>query len=141
MDLVITNLTSTNMVQQTSTTTTHATTMVAQEKTQSYVEQAPNNDFIPLAIEMYGCLHFHFHLFLIVCAWTTIMRHQQSSLVPSTFISHYRQHVSIALQHAQAITIFQRATTLGRGSSSLPHMIASAPSSLIDLWQMIAFSF
>jgi hypothetical protein len=38
MDLVIANLTHTNMVQRTSTMTTHATTMVAQEKTQSYAK-------------------------------------------------------------------------------------------------------
>jgi hypothetical protein len=68
MDLVITNSTCTNMVQQTSTTTTHAATMVAQEKTQSYAEQAPSNDFIPLAIETYGCLHSCFDSFLITCS-------------------------------------------------------------------------
>jgi hypothetical protein len=37
MDVVITNLIHTNMMQQASTIT-HATMMVAQEKTQSYVE-------------------------------------------------------------------------------------------------------
>jgi hypothetical protein len=97
MDLVITNLTCTNMVQQTSTTTTHATTMVVQEKTQSYAKQTPSNGFIPLAIKTYGCLHSRFDSFLITCAWTIIMRHQQSSLVPSMFISYYRQHVSITM--------------------------------------------
>ncbi len=72
------------------------------------------------------CFHSHFDSFLIACAYTTIACHQQSSLVPSMLISHYRQHVSIALQHAQAITIFQQVVTLGRGSSSLLRIIVSA---------------
>jgi len=45
----------------------------------------------------------------------------------------------MALQHAQAIAIFQRADALGQGSSSLPHIIASALLSLANLWQMSVF--
>jgi len=56
------------------------------------------------------------------------------------FISPYRQHVSIALQCAKAIAILQWATTFGRGSSSLPHIIASAPLSLTNLLQTIVVS-
>jgi hypothetical protein len=35
-------------------TITHATMMAAQEKTQSYVERTPNNDFILIAIDHMG---------------------------------------------------------------------------------------
>jgi hypothetical protein len=42
--------------------------MAAQEKTRSYAERTPKDDFIFLAIEMYGCLHFHFDSFLTACA-------------------------------------------------------------------------
>ncbi len=49
--------------------------------------------------------------------------------------------MSIALQCAQAaITIFSGLLQLVGGFSSLPHIIVSAPLSLVDLWQMIAFS-
>jgi len=34
----------------------HVMIMAAHEKTRSYVEQTSSNDFIPLAIETYGCL-------------------------------------------------------------------------------------
>jgi len=47
--------------------------------------------------------------------------------------------VSIALQRAKAIATLQWAIALNRGSSFLPHIISSAPSSLTDLWQTIAF--
>jgi len=67
MDVIIVDLIHTNMVQQALTTTTRAATMVAQKKTRSYVKQAPGNDFIPFAIETYGCFHFCFDLFFIAC--------------------------------------------------------------------------
>jgi hypothetical protein len=53
------------------------------------------------------------------------------------FFLHNRQHVFIALQCAQAITILQQGATLGQASSSLPHIITNAPLSPIGLWQMI----
>jgi hypothetical protein len=42
--------------------------MATQEKTQSYVEWVFSDDLSPLAIEMYGCVHFHFDSFSITCA-------------------------------------------------------------------------
>jgi hypothetical protein len=89
MDLVITDSTCTYIVQRTSTTTKHAMTMVAQEKTRSDIKQTPDDDFIPLAIETYGCFHSHFDSFFITCAQTIIVHHQRSSTVPLMLISHY----------------------------------------------------
>jgi hypothetical protein len=48
--------------------------------------------------------------------------------------------MSIALQRAQAIAILQQDAALGQGSSSLPHIIASASPSLSNLCQMAALS-
>jgi hypothetical protein len=87
--------------------TTHAMMMATQEKTRSYIEQTPSDDFIPLVIETYGCLHFRFDSFFTAYAQTTIAHHQRSSLVPSMLVSYYGQHMSITLQHAQAIAILQ----------------------------------
>jgi hypothetical protein len=56
------------------------------------------------------------------------------------FIFYYKQHVSITLQHAQAVAIFQQVVTLGQGSSFLPHIIVGAPSLMANLWQMTALS-
>ncbi len=63
----LTDSTHIDMVHQALTVTTYTMMMVAQEKTKSYIEQALGNDFIPFAIEMYGCFHFHFDSFLITC--------------------------------------------------------------------------
>jgi hypothetical protein len=42
--------------------------MAAQKKTRSYVKGALSDDFIPLAIETYGCFHFRFDSFLTTYA-------------------------------------------------------------------------
>jgi hypothetical protein len=39
--------------------------MATQEKTMSYAEQAPSDDFIPFVIETYGCFHSCFDSFLL----------------------------------------------------------------------------
>jgi hypothetical protein len=53
MDIVIADLTYTNMVQWTSMTIAHVVTMVVQEKTWSYVEQTLGDNFIPFVTETY----------------------------------------------------------------------------------------
>jgi len=68
MDIVIVDLIRIYMVQWTLTMITHATRMVAYEKTQFYAKRTPRDDFIPLVIEIYGCLHSQFDSFMIVYA-------------------------------------------------------------------------
>lgn len=45
----------------------HATIIVIQEKTRSYMEHASRNDFIPFATDIYGCFHSCLSLFFIYC--------------------------------------------------------------------------
>jgi hypothetical protein len=47
--------------------------MTIQKKTRPYAKWVVGDDFNPLAIEMYECLHFRFDSFFIACAQTTIM--------------------------------------------------------------------
>jgi hypothetical protein len=42
----------------------HDVTIIAQDKARSHIEQMPRNDFIPLAIKTYDCLHPPFDSFL-----------------------------------------------------------------------------
>ncbi len=53
MDIVIVDSTHTNMVQQ-ALTTSHVVMMATQKKTQSYIEWALGDDFIPLALMHMG---------------------------------------------------------------------------------------
>jgi hypothetical protein len=100
VNIVITNLTYPNIVQCLMSMTMHATIVAVQKKTWSYVDRASRDDFIPLGIETYGCLHFCFDsFFTFLCLghysplWTILF-----SLVLMMLISYY-QHVFIALQH------------------------------------------
>jgi hypothetical protein len=78
--------------------------------------------------------------FLISCVHATITNyHQQPPLVHVIFISFYWQCVSIALQCAQAIAIFQHVIALGKHSSSLLHMTINAILLLAKLWQTISY--
>jgi hypothetical protein len=72
MDIVVIDPIRTNMVQRASTATTHAMMIAYQKKTQSYVKQTPCNNFIPLAIDTYGCFHSRFDSFFTTYAQTTI---------------------------------------------------------------------
>jgi hypothetical protein len=68
------------------------------------------------------------------------MHHERSSLVALMLVSYYRQHMSIALQRVQTIAILQWATALEWYFLSLPHIVAKAPLSLANLWQMATLS-
>jgi len=74
-NVVIINATCTNLVQRVSTMTMHAKIVATQDKVRSYTKWMLRNDFIPLAIETYGCLHFHFDSFLISCVHACIICH------------------------------------------------------------------
>jgi len=111
-DIVIANLTHTNLVQHALTMTTQASIVATQNKAQSHIEQMSRDDFIPLALKTYSCLHPCFDSLLTSCVHTNIVRHQQTSLVPSMLIFYYGQQMSIALQRAQAIAILQWAAHL-----------------------------
>jgi hypothetical protein len=89
----------------------NATIIGTKDKTQSYTKQTPGDDFIPLAIEIYGCFHLCFDSFFISCLHANIACYQETCLIPSMFISHYRQQMSIALKCVQVIMIFQQALT------------------------------
>jgi len=58
MDILIIDPIHIDMVQQTSTKTSHATMMAVKEKTWSYAKWAPGDDFIPLALKYMGVFIF-----------------------------------------------------------------------------------
>jgi hypothetical protein len=68
MDVIIANLTRTEMVQKTLMMITHVVMMAIREKPRSYNERALGDDFIPLIIETHECFHFRFDSFFIACA-------------------------------------------------------------------------
>jgi hypothetical protein len=85
MDVVIIDPTCTNMVQWTSTITTHAIRkdmILHQTNTKRQFHSPCNWDI--------WVFSFSFYFIFITCAQTTIMCHHVFSLVPSMFVSRYR---------------------------------------------------
>ncbi len=74
--IVIANPTCIDLVQHVLMMTTHSAKVIAQDKARSYTKQTPGNDFIPLAIKTYNCLHLYFDSFLTSCVHANIARHQ-----------------------------------------------------------------
>jgi hypothetical protein len=77
-----------------------------------YGNHFPDDTFVPLALETYGCLDLAFNRFLGTCARRAAeLRAGGLGSVPmaSRLISYYRSRVLISLQHSQARAIHQRA--------------------------------
>jgi presenilin-like A22 family membrane protease len=127
------------MVQRTSTTTTMQWWWLLRKKH----DHTTSEQQVMISFPCYWNVHvfififIHFSLLVYILLSCII---NGLFLVCSMLVFCYRQHVSIALQHAQAIAILQWVVALGQVSSSLPHIIASAPTSLVNLWQTTALS-
>ncbi len=93
VNVVIVDSTHTNLVQRVSMTTLHATIVATKYKARSYSKWTPGDDFIPFAIETPSSNFY----FLTFCVHVNIIRHWQTSFVPSMLISYYKQRVSITL--------------------------------------------
>jgi hypothetical protein len=77
-----------------------------------------------LFLQTYDYLYFDFD-FIFIC-------YVHASIV-------YYKQVMIAFQLVQVVTILQQVAMFRRSSSPLPHILASAPLSLVDLWQRMPF--
>jgi hypothetical protein len=67
-DIVIIDLTRMDLFPQSSTTQGFATSNAVQTKEKNYRNRHPINQFLPLAIEVFGCLHKLVDVFLHDCA-------------------------------------------------------------------------
>jgi hypothetical protein len=90
---------------------------MTQTKDGFYHDQFPTDIFLPIAIEVVGCLHQQEDGFLHRCvnmAWGAKGTRSSPLLVLHSF---YKQGVVVALQQAQAISILKRAIRISEGSS------------------------
>jgi hypothetical protein len=97
----------------------HAARLAAEMKVGKYGDHFPDDTFVPLAVETYGCLDFAFDGFLGTCARRAAeLRAGGLGSVPmgSRLISYYRSRVSISLQRSQARAIHHR----GRCQNTFP---------------------
>jgi hypothetical protein len=67
-DVVIDNPTQVYLLPQSYRTQGFANSNAIQAKEMNYRNQHPTNQFLPLVIEVFGCLHKHVDIFLYDCA-------------------------------------------------------------------------
>ena len=130
----------------------HAAAAAARAKRHKYCDKPEAVVFIPLAIEVYGCMNSAFDAFLRRCAYRCTLRKLHKTIVdpaPGAILpkealrcrAFFRQRVSIALQHSQALLIHRRgARAVGGGSSSrraqVSHLLDPA-----DLYVALPYMF
>ncbi len=84
-----------------------------QTKGRSYHNRHPIDQFVPLAIEVFGCLHKHAYVFLHNYANAIWSLKRQEGLHLSTLVTFLYQKVSITLQRTQLSSILNRTINVG----------------------------
>ncbi len=102
----------------------------------SYCNWHPTNQFLPLAIEIFGCLHKHVDVFLHDYANAIWSLKGPSSFYLGTFL---HQKVSITLQKMQMSSILSHAITIGLVTSWFPPLQNTPPITTANLLQVVNF--
>jgi hypothetical protein len=110
VDIVIANIviadpTCVNLFLQFCTTQGFATFDAAQAKGKNYCDWHPANQFLPLAIEIFSCLHKHVDAFLHDCANVIWSLKEPKGPPLSILITFLCQRIWITLQRMQASSI------------------------------------
>jgi hypothetical protein len=100
---------------------------VAQAKEKNYRNQHPIDQFFPVAIEVFGCLHKHAYVFLHKCANAICSLTGTKGLHLSTLGTFLCQKISIALQRMQMSSILSQAIAIGLATSQLPLLQDTPP--------------
>jgi hypothetical protein len=111
-DMVLADPTRSTAVMVTAVERGHAARLAADMKVRKYGDHFPDDTFVPLALETYGCLDLAFDRFLGTCARRAAeLRAGALGSVPlaSRLISYYWSRVSISLQRSEAGAIHLRA--------------------------------
>jgi hypothetical protein len=119
-DVVVADPTRSTAVMVTAVERGHAARLVAEMKVGKYGDHFPDDTFVPLAVETYGCLDSAFDGFLGTCARRAAeLRAGGLRPVPvaSRLICYYRSRVSISLQRSQARAIYHTAARAVQSST------------------------
>jgi len=105
----------------------------------SYPNRHPTNQFLPLAIEVFGYLHKHVDVFLHDYANAIWSLKGIEGPHLSTLIIFFRQKVLITLQMIQLSSILSWVITIGLTTSRLPPLQNTPLMIIIDLLQVVGY--
>ncbi len=104
------------------------TSNAVQSKERSYCNRHSTNQFLPLAIEVFGCLNKQVDVFLNNCANVIWSLQGLKGLHLLILVIFFHQKISITLQRMQAFSILSWATTISLATSNFHPFITHLPS-------------
>ncbi len=110
-----------------------------QANKRSYYNWHPTNQFLPLALEICGCLHKHVDVFLYDYANAIWSLKGTKCFHLSTLVTFLYQIFLITLQRMQVSSILSRVVTIGLVTSWLPFLQNTPPMTTVHLLQAIGF--
>ncbi len=113
---------------------------MTQAKEQNYRDQHLVNQFLPLTVEVFGCLYNHVDVFLHNCA-NAIWILKGLKALPSFFVlvTFFWQKLSITLQRLQTSSILSWVVAIGLTTFQLSLLQHTSPISMADLSQATDF--
>jgi len=138
-DIIIANLTRANLFPRSYITQGFDAFDVAQVKERSYCNWHPTNQFLPLVIEVFGCLHKYVYVFLHDCANAIWSLKGTKGPHLSTLVTFICKKISITLQTMRASSILSRAVAIGLTTSWFPPLQDTPPITTVDLLQAVNF--
>jgi hypothetical protein len=139
IDIVITDPTWMDLFCRSCTTQGFVAYNAFQTKEHNYCDWHPIYQFLPLPMEVFGCLHKHVDLFLPNCAnaiWSLKGLEGFPLFILVTFL---QQKNSITFQRLQTPSILSQVVAISLRTSRLPPLQDTSPISTIDLFQVVNF--
>jgi hypothetical protein len=138
-NIIIVDPTRMDLFPQSCTTQRFATSNATSAKLKSYCNRHPIDQFRPLVIEVFGCLHKHANVFLHNYANAIWSSKRTKSPHIFTLVTFLYQIFLIILQKMQVFSILNRAIVIGLTTSQLPHLQNTPPITMVNLLQTIDF--
>jgi hypothetical protein len=132
-NIVITNPTWADFFPQSCTTQGFTSSNASQSQKMSYCDQHSINQFLPLTIEVFGCLHKQANVFLHDCANVIWSLKGLEGLHLFILVIFFHQKISITMQRMQAPSILSWAIAIGLAISWLPPLYNTPPITTTNL--------
>ncbi len=139
VDIVIADPTRANLLLQSYAIQGFATSGVAQTKERNCCNWHPIDQFLPLVIEVFGCLHKHVDVFLHDDANTIWSLKGIKGSHLFTLVTFFCQKVLITLQKMQASSILSWVVVVGLTTSWLSPLQDTPPITIVNLLQFVGF--
>jgi hypothetical protein len=103
------------------------------------LQPTPTDQFLPIAIEVFGCLHKHVDVFLHDCAIAIWSLKRLEGVHIFTLVIFLCQKISITLRRMQVSSILSWVVVIGLATLQLPPLQDTPPITMTDILQAVGF--